>query len=166
MERRDLLKMAAGVAALLVVPAAASAEPTSQTRTVEVYVRGRWRKGTWAGLKKDMIFRLREGDGSIADEGTEHEVCVAVGNSYPMPGSAICGIKAETFTFIDQSHVLAPRLRVMKNGWPVGMVRMVDMKRGLMHRSQRQAEIPLADMPVLALIAEVESFDYVELLPV
>jgi len=53
----------------------------------------------------------------------------------------------------------------MKDGVPVGMVRMVDMKQGLMHRFQRQAELPLPGEPCLAPISEVEPFDYVELLP-
>lgn len=160
MERRDLLKAAMGAAALLLVPAAASAETPGLKRTVEIYIKGKWKKGTWEGLKYGDIFRLREPDGTLVDEGTDSEVCVSMGP--PLPGP---GIRCEPFTFIDQSHVLAPRLLVMKGGQPVGMVRMVDLKRGLMHRFQRQMELPLGDQPTLAPVAEVESFDYVELRP-
>jgi len=168
MERRDFFKVAAGAAALLAVPSITSAAPQDYAgvqRTVEVYSKGKWRKGTWKGLKKDDIFRLRDPDGSIVDEHTDCEVCVAVGDAYPVAGDAICGVEGEQFTFIDQSHVLASRLRVVKDGVQVGLVRMVDMKRGLMHRFQRQAELPLADQPTLVLVAEAETFDYVELRP-
>jgi len=118
MNRRSFLKMAGvGAAALALgqaLPAGASpAIPNDpQTRILEVFSYGEWRRIPWADLKKGMIFRLREMDGTLVDAGTGHEVCVAMGDAYLTEKGAY-GVGGEPFTLVGLSHPLAPCVRVL-----------------------------------------------------
>lgn len=163
MDRRNFLKAAATAGAVL-LPSGVRAAP-SDLRSVEVYHKGQWRPGTWPGLKKDMIFRLRETDGSLVNEGTDSEVCIAYGEAQRVPSPENWVVNAEAFTFVGHGHVLFKRVQVMKDGQQVPFVRVVDLKHGLMHRWQKQIKLDIPAGYVLVPIEEAESFDYIKLLP-
>lgn len=104
----------------------------AQVRTLEFYVRGTWLPGTWESLKKDMIFRLREPNGQIVDEGTEHEVSVALRDAKAEPAPAFWGVKCDPFTIITMDHPLAPRIRLaQEDGVPLGPVLEMNVAQGI-----------------------------------
>lgn len=42
-----------------------------------------WHRTRFSALRKNDVFRVIEPDGTIADKGTETEVCIAEGDAYP-----------------------------------------------------------------------------------
>lgn len=104
----------------------------AQVRTLEFYVRGKWLPGTWESLKKDMIFRLREPGGQIADQGTDHEVSIAVEDARQEPSPMFWGVKCEPFTFVTMDHPLAAHVRVIQeDGTQLGFVQEMNVPMGI-----------------------------------
>lgn len=128
MDRRSFIKVlgAAGVAVLL--PTVGFGKSTRNLRSVEIYQQGTWVPGSWESLKKDTIFRLREPDGSIVDQGTHLEVCVAMEDAKACPAPEYHKVNGEPFTVITMEHPLAPRIQVWKDGQRVGLAQRVDMR--------------------------------------
>ena len=71
-------------------------------RTLEVYNRGEWVQADWSVVKRDTIFRLREPDGTVVDEGTESEISIALGAAEPLPvEQGSWQVNTKGFTTID-----------------------------------------------------------------
>ncbi len=51
-------------------------------RTIEIPLNGKWQTIGWSDLKQDMLFRVREDDGTLVDEGTDDEVSLALEDAY------------------------------------------------------------------------------------
>ena len=133
MNRRSFLTagVAASVLGILPFPGSAltpegfSKSERRAVRAVDFYDRGRWVRGRWADLKKDMIFRVIESDQNgkerIADQGTDHEVSIAVEDARREPRPMLWGVKCEPFTFVTMDHPLASRVLVFDvAGLPMG----------------------------------------------
>jgi len=167
MKRREFLKTAAATAgvagAALLLPVGLRARPLK--RVVEVYDKGTWHEVTWEGLKKDDIFRLRELDGSIVDEGTKHEISVATSDAIPRPAPEYHRVEAEPFTHIDMGHPLASRVKVVKDGEFVGRVQSIDMKHSTaLVTHLKPGETAPAGLGIM-FAEQLWSFDYAELGP-
>jgi len=200
MERRRFLKRSLGIAALaaLPIPLAWASKPYKpsfgpewpedverqlqentpkpppiQERFVEVYEKGEWRRlDGWHQLKNDMIFRLREPWGTIADQGTDSEVCVAEGDSYIISETGVRAVKGEPFTVITHGHPLGRRVRLMKDGVQVGGVWQMDLRTHtmLVDRLTTEDHYHLAATPGFKVPAHragivTDHFDYLVLSP-
>ena len=132
MDRRDFIKstLAAAAAAAIPFPLKALAKRDAKNlRSVEVYRKGSWWPLSWADLKKDDIFRLREpDDGSIADAGTDWEISVAMNDAIPQPAPMFHSIEVEPFTHITMDHPLVSRIQAMKDGSPLGYLASIDVR--------------------------------------
>tara|TARA_R110000824_G_scaffold34976_1_gene110350 strand:+ start:634 stop:1134 length:501 start_codon:yes stop_codon:yes gene_type:complete len=127
MNRRTFLTAAsaAAAAALITLPG----NPQNNMRTVETFRNSAWEQISWHDLKKGTVFRLINPDGSLADEGNEHEVCVAMTDAQPDEDPrAVWRVQVEPFTQVDMNHPLAAQTVVLKDGIPVGSVTRLDMR--------------------------------------
>jgi len=103
-------------------------------RTIEVYNQGEWEKGSWAGLKEGHIFRMREPAGGLADQGTNHEISIAIADSTPQPAPMYYCVESEPFVQVDRDHKVAPRLKVYRDGVQLGRFMKIDMLAGTVER--------------------------------
>lgn len=156
MNRRIFLKTSAAASVLTMIPLRLSAKPDPKNlRSVELYDRGQWKPGTWAGLKKGDIFRLRDPDGTLVNEGDLNEILVvADGGVSACAPPAFWVVDADPFTTITMDHHLASRVKVMKDGQQVGFVQSLDLRTHTMRR-------------VAPSLGEVfgDTFDYIKLGP-
>lgn len=91
---------------------------------------GIWVPCSWPGLQRGDIFRLHEPDGSIADEGTDHEVNVALGPA-EWTVEEVWRVDSVPFTRIDMDHPLAGRVQIYdREGQRLGFVRFLDVLNG------------------------------------
>jgi len=125
-----------------------TADPIVSQRTVEFYDKGVWTDGSWAGLKEGMIFRLRELDGTLVDEGTDNEICIAEEDATPQPKPMYHCVRAEPFTNIGMDHPFVRRIKVFRDGEHLGFMKSIDMRAKTLVRK-----------------GVTESFDYVEIGP-
>jgi len=118
---------AVGFPSILTSLALSLREAPAPLRTVEALRRG-WEEIQWADLKAGTVFRLREPDGTLADEGTPHEVCVALTDAQPAKEVA-WSLQCEAFTEVDQHHKLDAQVLVYREGELIGGVRKLDFRR-------------------------------------
>lgn len=157
MNRRDLLRTAAAAAAAAVavslpLPAVADdLEMASVTRTVQVFQDGQWAVTPWEGLKRGMVFRLREGDGTLVDAGTPNEVSVALEDACIVqtgPGQKNWSVKCEPFTNVLKDHPLAARVLVFNRGELVGNIQSIHMGCGMRRAWQAPDDVCLFEHTV------------------
>ena len=115
---------------------------------IDFYNKGTWEKGSWDGLKEGQIFRLRELDGTLVDEGNDSEICIAMSDATPEPEPMYHSVEAESFVHVGKDHLLSSRLKVVKDGEQVGFVDSIDMRNGTMVKQ-----------------GIIGPFDYVEIAP-
>lgn len=134
MNRRSFLASTGLLLASLSLGAAPPSDPN--VRTVEVLQGRAWVPIQWADLKRGMIFRLRDPDGSIVDKGQDHEVSLAMADatltpwqgrkgahSDPFEVGATWGVRCEPLAAIDLNTLLAARIKIFdKDGNPLGFV--------------------------------------------
>jgi hypothetical protein len=127
---------------------------TGTLRTIEVYDRGVWRQGAWAQLKRDDVFRVREPDGQLVNEGEELEICIATDAAFPDPKAGF-GVQCEPFVHIAVGHAVAPRIDVHKDNRVLGRVKAINLRNRTMVYVTTH---PGADQPV---VEHQGTFDYI-----
>jgi hypothetical protein len=141
MNRRNFVFSAAIATAALTLPL--PAEAGGPNRTVEVFRDGRFQplEGSWASLKSGMVFRLRDPDMSIVDEGTKHEVSVALDDAKSEPAPAYWGVRCEPLTQFGMDHPFASVILLSRQGEALGSVESVDMVSNLAWQRQSNGEV-------------------------
>jgi len=125
MRRRSFLSGSLATVGILVTGISVQAPCLRQ---IQVYTKGeKWVLTPWQDLKKGMVFRLLEPDGTVADMGTEHEVSIAVKDAAAEDAPACWGVQCEPFTYVKMDHPLAARVQVLHLGEPVGFIQEIDM---------------------------------------
>jgi len=125
MDRRTFIKSTAAAVALAALPLPALAK--KQLRSTEVYDKGVWKPGAFAQLQKDDIFRLRDPDGTLVDEGTEHEISLALSDAV-VSEVGFFQVESQPFTNITMDTPNADRLRVVKDGKQREFVQHVNLR--------------------------------------
>jgi hypothetical protein len=171
MNRRSFLRTTAAAVSLVALPLPLAAKPdTENLRSVELYDRGQWKPGTWAGLRKNDIFRLRDPDGTLVNAGTEHEICIATSDVILQPAPMHSMIEVDLFTTITKDHRLASRVKVVKDGHQVGLVLSFDLRTHTMRRVASSR----VDATIISTLQQEfgsgmmvlgDTFDYIELGP-
>ena len=139
MNRRSFLTAGVAASILGLLPFQGSARTLEGRRAVragDFYDRGRWVRGRWADLKRGTIFRVidptPDGGERIADQGTDHEVSIAVEDARQEPSPMFWGVKCEPFTFVTMDHPLAAHVRVIQeDGTQLGFVQEMNVPMGI-----------------------------------
>lgn len=131
MKRRSFLKATAAAAAVSLIPLSTLGKDTTENlRTAEVYDKGNWIPKQFIELKKDDIFRLRDPDGSLVDKGHEHEISLALSDAAPTE-AGVYGLRIAPFTIITKDSPFAHRVRVMKDGKQLALVKQINLRTGI-----------------------------------